>query len=256
MSLHGMMTNGPPADEQPDEAPALSGLAVTALTPDGETAVTAAMLIVLLAADGENVAAMVPVETGIDDPCEAGSHGSLIRWAAGHLDDPRQVTPFALESHRSAMHAADASGTLLHGAAFDRARESLSDGRTTLIVLDAIGPLDPITPSLTMLDLLARWALPAIVVEPLSRAAVGHVRLVALAMLSRDVHVAGVVLTPSATPDEDGDGAAEAIRETLAAMLGCPVVIRPPVILTHDRTVLLEAARQCGLHRLVSRRTA
>jgi len=259
-----MTTNGAPADANPGGnpdaqqhvRPALAGLALTALTPDEETAVTAAMLIVMLAADGENVAAMVPVETGIDDPCEAGSHGSLIRWAAGHLDDPRQVTPFALEANRSAMHAADASGTLLHGAAFDRAREALSDGRTTMIVFDAIGPMDPITPSLTMLDLLAKWALPAIVVEPLSRMTVGHVRIVALAMMSRNIPVAGVVLTPSMTPGEIEDGAAEAIRETLAVMLGCPVVIRPAVILTHDRTILLEAARQCGLHRLVPRRIA
>jgi len=255
-----MTTNGPPVAAQPDAQPAvrpaLPGLAITALTPNDATSVTAAMVIVMLAADGENVAAMVPVETGIDDPCEAGSHGSLIRWAAGHLDDPRQVTPFALEANRSAMHAADTSGTLLHGAAFDRARESLSDGRTTMIILDAIGPLDPITPSLTMLDLLARWTLPAIIVEPLSRATVGHVRLVALAMMSRDIPVAGVVLTPSDSPDDDEDGAAQAIMDTLAAMLGCPVVIRPQVILTHDRTILLEAARQCGLHRLIPRRTA
>lgn len=258
-----MTTNGPPA-ETSAAAPAphqaeralLPGVALTALTPDESTSVTAAMLIVLLAADGENVAAMVPVETGIDDPCEAGSRGSLIRWAAGHLDDPRQVTPFALAANRSAMHAADVSGTLLHSAAFDRARESLSEGRTTMIVLDAIGPMDPITPSLTMLDLLERWALPAIIVEPLSRATVGHVRLLALTMMSRDIPVAGVVLTPWLTPDDEGDGAADAIRETLAALLGCPVVIRPPIILTHDRTILLDAARQCELHRLVPRRTA
>lgn len=251
-----MMMNDSPATEQADAQPLLPGLAITALTPGEETTVTAAMLIVMLAADGENVAAMVPVETGIDEPCEAGSHGSLIRWAAGHLDDPRQVTPFSLEANRSAMHAADASGTLLHGAAFDRAREALSDGRSTMVVLDAIGPLDPITPSLTMLDLLARWALPAIVVEPLSRAAVGHLRLVALAMMSRNIRVAGVVLTPSVSlNDDEDDGAAEAIRETLAAMLGCPVVIRAPVILTHDRAMLLEAARQSELHRLVPRRT-
>jgi len=258
-----MTTNGPPVDSSPAAnpgadavaRPALPGFAITALTPDEATSVTAAMLIVMLAAGGENVAAMVPVETGIDDPCEAGSHGALIRWAAGHLDDPRQVTPFALEAKRSAMHAADASGTLLHGAAFELARESLSDGRTTMIVLDAIGPLDPITPSLTMLDLLARWALPAIIVEPLSRATVGHVRLVALAMLSRDIPVAGVVLTPFPVSDDDQDGAAEAIRETLAAMLGCPVVIRSPVMLLHDRSILLDAARQSELHRVMPRRT-
>ena len=153
-----MTMNSSPLLEHGDAHPALPGLAITGLTPGEETAVTAAMLIVMLAADGENVAALVPVETGIDDPCEAGSQGSLIRWAAGHLDDPRQVTPFALEANRSAMHAVDASGTLLHGAAFDLAHETLAEGRTMMIVVDAIGPMDPITPSLTMLDLLARWA--------------------------------------------------------------------------------------------------
>jgi len=234
----------------------LPGFAVTALTPDDATAQAAAMLIVLLAAEGANVAAMVPVETGLDDPCEAGSRGSLIRWAAGHLDDPRQVTPFALEADRSAMHAADASGTLLHGAAFDRAREQLSEGRTVLVVSDAVGVLDPITPSLTMLDLIARWELGVVLVEPVSRWAVGHIRLLATVLLARGITVAGVVLS------DDGSGAGgdaegvTAIQETLGALFDCPVLLLPRVLSVHDRGELLTAARACGLHRLVARTTA
>jgi dethiobiotin synthetase len=231
----------------------LPGLAVTAVTPDDATVQAAAMLIVLLAADGANVAAMVPVETGLDDPCEAGSGGSLIRWAAGHLDDPRQVTPFALEADRSAMHAADATGTLLHGAAFDRAREALSDGRSVLVVSDAVGALDPITPSLTMLDLLERWDLGVVIVEPVSRWTVGHVRLLTSVLMARGLSITGVVLSGVNAPTSADDEEATAIQETLGALLDCPVLRLPRVMSVHDRAELLLAARDCGMHRLLAR---
>ncbi|MES3035707.1 MAG: dethiobiotin synthase [Gemmatimonadota bacterium] len=230
---------------------ALPGLAVTSITPDDATAQAAAMLIVLLAADGANVAAMVPVETGLDDPCEPGSRGALVRWAAGHLDDPRQVTPFALEADRSAMHAADASGTLLHGAAFEAARDALSDGRSVLVVADASGVLDPVTPSLTMLDLIARWSLGTVIVEPVQRWTVGHVRLLASVLQGRGVSVSGVMLSPA---DEDAAAdAVTAIQDTLSALLDCPVVVMPRVTSVHDRAELLAAARACGLQRITVR---
>lgn len=246
-----MTTTG---DSVPPAQPALllPGLAVTALTPDDAAAQTAAMLIVLLAAEGANVAAMVPVETGLEDPCEAGSRGSLIRWASGHLDDPRQVTPFALEADRSAMHAADVSGTLLHGAAFDRAREALSEGRTVLMVSDAVGLLDPITPSLTMADLLARWALSVVVVEPVSRWTVGHVRLLAAVLASRGLSLGGVVLSDGGTAAADTE-MVTAIQDTLGALFDCPVLQLPKVMSMHDRGELLTAARDCGMHRLLTR---
>ena len=244
-----MTTSADRSAPEGDVPTLLPGVAVTAVTPDDATVQAAAMLIVLLVAEGANVAAMVPVETGLDDPCEAGSRGSLVRWAAGHMDDPRQVTPFALEADRSAMHAADASGTLLHGAAFDRARETLCSGRSVLVVADAVGVLDPVTPSLSMLDLITRWSLGVVIVEPVNRWTVGHVRLLASALLSRGLTVTGVMLS-------DADGAADvasAIQDTLAVLLDCPVVLLPRVLSVHDRDELLTAARACGLHRITAR---
>ncbi len=231
----------------------LPGFAVTSVTPDDQTALAAAMLIALLAHDGANVAAMVPVETGIDDPCEPGSAGALIRWAAAHMDNPRLVTPFALEANRTPMHAADATGTLLHGAAFDRAREELCSGRSTLIVTDAVGLLDPITPSLTMLDLIDRWALPTIIVEPVSRWSVGHVALASAALLSRHMRVAGVILSPKAPGDGIEADALAAMSETLGATLDCPVLLLPHLVSIHDRGELLAAAHSCGMPRIARR---
>jgi dethiobiotin synthetase len=248
-----MTTLGDAQAGSSDAAALLPGFAVTGITPDEHTTLAAAMLIAMVAHDGANVAAMVPVETGLDDPCEPGSHGSLIRWAAGHMDDPRHVTPFALEADRSAMHAADASGTLLHGAAFDRAREALSDGRTVLVVADAVGVMDPITPSLTMLDLIARWGLAVIIVEPVSRWAVGHVRLIANTVLSREVPIAGVMLYRQGDKNTVDEEAVQAIRDTIAALLDRPVLLLPRVLSAHDRGELLTAAAHCGLHRLVAR---
>lgn len=246
------------ADAVPDGGgtPAvLPGFAISAVTPDDASALAAAMLIVLLAAEGANVAAMVPVETGVEEPCEPGSRGALVRWAAGHLDNPREVTPFALEQPRSAMHATDASGTLLHHAAFDRAREELSDGRTVLVVHDAIGLLDPISPSLSMLDLCVRWQLPVVISEPVSRWAVGHVRLLASVATAHGLAIAGVVLSDAHLLHDELE-IVEATRETLAAQLECPVVVLPRVMSAHDRGELLTAARECGLHRITARRAS
>ncbi len=231
----------------------LPGFAVTSATPDDQTALAAAMLIALLAHDGANVAAMVPVETGIDEPCEPASAGALIRWAAAHLDSPRLVTPFALETNRSPMHAADASGTLLHAAALERARAELCEGRSTFVISDAVGLLDPITPSLTMLDLIDGWALPAVIVEPISRWALGHVCLVASALLSRNIFVAGVILSPKAPGDSTDDDTLTAITETLGASMNCPVLLLPHLVSLHDRGELLAAAQACGLPRIARR---
>ncbi len=231
----------------------LSGYAVTSVTPSDQTTLVGAILIALLANDGANVAAMVPVETGIDEPCESGSAGALIRWAAAHLDSPRLVTPFALEARRSPMHAADASGTLLHSAVFDRAREELCAGRSMFVIADAVGLLDPITPSLTMLDLIARWTLPTIIVEPISRWSMGHVSLISSILLSRNIPVAGVILSPRAPGDETEEEAADAVAETLAVTLGCPVLFLPHVVSIHDRGELLEAAQSCGLEKIARR---
>jgi dethiobiotin synthase len=245
----------PTAEPAPSGVALLPGLAVTSVTPSDQTALAAAMLIVQLAHDGANVAAMVPVETGVEEACEQGSDGALVRWAAGHLDNPRLVTPFALEAPLSAMHAADASGTLLHAAAFDRAREALCDGRTTLVVSDAVGLLDPVTPSVTMLDLIERWGLSAVIVEPISRWALGHAKLVASLFVARNIPIAGVMLSPAEPDVKFDDDAVPALVETLSATLHCPVIVVPPVLSVHDRGELLTAAEGCGLHRL-SRRVA
>ena len=154
------------------------------------------------------------------------------------------------------MHAADASGTLLHGAAFDRARDELSDGRSVLVVTDAVGLLDPITPSLTMLDLIARWQLPIVIVSPVGRWTVGHVRLMASIAGTRELSVAGVILTSTAPPDDADEDVITATRDTLSALLDCPVLLMPHVQSIHDRRELLAAAAACDLHRVTHRRHA
>lgn len=245
-----MTTPSDPTPASVRRGPLLPGLAVTSITPDADTVRAATMLIVLLAADGANVAAMVPVETGVDEPCAPGSHGALVRWAASHLDTPRQVTPFALPAVRSTMHAADAAGVLLHGAAFDQAHDALCDGRTVLVVADTVGLLDPITPSLTTLDLVSRWQLSVVLVSPLHRWTIGHLRLLGATVQAQGGTIAGVVLTAAATGN---DIDADAVRDTAAALLDCPVVTMPRVQSDHDRAELLAAARDCGMARISAR---
>jgi dethiobiotin synthetase len=247
-----MATTATPTPLRPTPIP-LRGLGVTGLTPDSHSAWLAAMLVALLADEGANVAAMVPVETGIPAPCSPESHGAWLRWAAGHLDDPRLVTPFAFASDMPPMLAAQADDQLLHTSAFERARERLCDQRTALVVSDAVGPLDPITPSLTMLDLLTRWRLDIVVAARADRHAVGHVRALLALLAARELRLAGVVLTP---PPEDAhveQDAVEQMQATLAGICEKPVLVLLPTQRARDRATMVETARAAGLTRLLPR---
>jgi hypothetical protein len=87
-------------------------------------------------------------------------------------------------------------------------------------------------------------------VEPVSRWTIGHVQLLAAALLSRDIVIAGILLSPKAPDDDTEDDAVTAMQETLAATLDCPVLMLPRVMSVHDRGELLTAATAAGMHRL------
>ncbi|MCU0619072.1 MAG: AAA family ATPase [Gemmatimonadaceae bacterium] len=245
-----------------DEHAEAAGLFVTALVPDLGTTVAASALIAAAIAAGENVAGMVPVECDVDDPCEAGSAGAQIRWAAGHLDDPRHVTPLAFAAPVGPLLAAQAAGVLPHLAALDRARAAMGEGRTLLVVCDAIGPLEPITPSVTLLDVAARWGLGTVAVVPVAPTAIGEARAIEALARAAGAPLAGVVLVPPThrrgaahgEPCAEWDAdAADALRTTIGALLDRPVAVLAPVDDVHDRAVLREAAAAAGLGALVAR---
>lgn len=239
------------------------GLLVTALVPDRTTAVAAAALVAAAVADGANVAAMVPAECGLDEPCEQGSAGALLRWAAGHLDDPRAVTPFAFDdADAGPLLAAQAAKCLPHAAALDRARTTLTAGRTLLVVADAAGPCEPLAGSLTTLDLAARWGLALVAVVPAGRTALGQARALAALAQGHDVPLGGVLVVPATQGRGAAHGEARArwdedavatLRTTLAAMLDVPVAALGPVDDVHDRAVLRDAARAAQVAALLPR---
>ncbi len=245
-----------------DEHPEHAGLFVTALVPDLGTTVAAAALVAAAIAAGENVAAMVPVECAVDDPCEPGSAGALLRWAAAHLDDPRHVTPLPFAADAGPLLAAQAAGVLPHLAALDKARAAIMAERTLLVACDAIGPLEPITPSVTLLDVAARWQLGTVAVVPVAATAIGEARAIRALAAAAGAPFAGVVLVPETQrrgtahgerrPDWDAD-AAEALRTTIGAMLDAPVAVLAPVEDIHDRAVLRDAAAAAGCGALVAR---
>lgn len=238
------------------------GLLVTALVPDMGTAVAGAAIVAAAITTGANVAAMVPVECGIPDACAPGSAGALLRWAAGHLDDPRLVTPLRFDADAGPLLAAQDAGILPHGATLDRARTALVDGRSLLVVVDAVGPLEPITPSLALLDLAARWQLAVVASVPVGATAIGQARALAALAAARDVAFAGVVLVPAEQRRGAAHGERQAswddeqaatLRTTLAAMLDRPVATLAPIDDVHDRAVLRESARAAGVEAFVAR---
>ena len=245
--------------------PALPGVLVTALVPDLGTAVAAAALVAGAVHAGSNVAAMVPVECGVDEACAPGSAGALLRWAAGHLDDPRHVTPLAFDGETGPLLAAQAAGVLPHLASLDRARAAMGEGRTLLVACDTIGPLEPVTPSLAPLTLAARWGLALVAAVPVRATAIGEARALRALADAHDVPMAGVVLVPPTLRRGSAHGEGHAawdadavatLRTTLEAMLDRPVAALGPVEDVHDRAVLRAAAQAAGVGALLPRATS
>jgi dethiobiotin synthetase len=242
----------PPPTATPATPVRLPGVCVTSITPGKATAECAALLIAGAIRDGANVAALVPVETGIEEPCAQGSTGALVRWAAGHLDDPRLVTPFAYASALPTQHAAEDAGTLPHPASLERAYTELTDGRSAVVVCDAIGMCDPVLPSLTMLTLATRWALSAVCVVELTPAAVHHTRLLTAMLAAADLRVEGVCLCDHAASSLSGDDAMR-VRDTIAAQVDCPVLVIPRIDDPHDRSTLLTVADATDVRAILRR---
>jgi dethiobiotin synthetase len=232
-------SSAPPATrEEPERLP---GVVITSVTPGRMTAICGAAVIALAIQDGANVAAMVPVECGVDEPCEQGSTGALIRWAAGHLDDPRLVTPFAFGASLPTQHAAESDNLLPHPAALDRAYAALAEGRSAFVMCDAIGLLDPILPSLSTATLAARWGLSVVLAIEESPASLHHALLLRSACLAVNCIIDGAILVQSGTSKlEESDG--ERVRDSIAALLRCPSIRLAPILDAHDRTELLSAA--------------
>ena len=198
---------------------------------------------------GIRVAAMKPVESGIDargvPNALPPSDAHRLQWACGGGDALSLMRPYVLEEPLAPMVAAQRAGVTIDLDVLDHACRTLATDRDLLLVEGAGGLLVPITPTFSFLDLFARWRCPLIIVAGNRLGVLNHVLLTVRAAQSAQVPVRAVILSDGA----DGEpGLAEVTNfEALATLL--PQIPRyrfPWVDRIDDADTLASAAQASG----------
>ncbi len=213
---------------------------------------------------GLRVAAMKPVESGIDDRIDHHTNASIassaptrsdaerLQEAAGGTDPLTLVRPYVLEEPLAPMVAAQRAGITIDLDALDVARATLSVRKDLLLVEGAGGVLVPITSGCSFLDLFARWDCALIIVAGNRLGVLNHVLLTVRAARAAGVPVRAVVLTQNTNRE---DGLAEATNyDALVTLLPQHTILRFPwVDRVDDLDALAAAAAGSGLDVLFPR---
>ena len=156
----------------------------------GKTVVACA-LISALRDRGLSVAAMKPVETGVEgEPADA----RRLCEAAGGQDSLDDVCPERFDEPLAPWVAARRAGRPITISALEAARSRLESGRDALIVEGAGGLLVPITDGVAYDTLFRRWNLDCIIVAANRLGAVNHTLLTLRAARAAGLRVRAVVL--------------------------------------------------------------
>ena len=133
----------------------------------GKTVVTGALAARAMQL-GLTVAAMKPIESGIDDRIvhDGGpkSDAERLQQATGGGDPLQLIRPYVLSEPLTPMVAAQRAGVDIDVAMLDAACQTLSASRDVLLVEGAGGLLSPISKDFSFLDLCSRWHCELIIV--------------------------------------------------------------------------------------------
>ena len=179
----------------------------------GKTTVAVALLAVARGR-GLQVAAMKPVETGIDPA--SGTDARRLAQAAGG-GEPADVCPYGFGEPLAPLVAGRRAGRDVDLAVLDRAFARLAQGRDVVIVEGAGGLLVPLAPGTSYAELFERWRLGVVVVAENRLGALNHVLLTTRAAEAAGLAVRGVVL--NAISEGEPDLAQRTNAATLAELL-------------------------------------
>lgn len=166
---------------------------VTGTGTDVGKTLVAAVLVQALGADYWK-----PVQTGLEElpQGDTGTIARLTRAGAERLHPPL----FTFSAPLSPDQAAAREQSVLALSAFPTAQALPAAGRP-LIVEGAGGLLVPLNPQHTMADLMARFALPVIVVARSGLGTINHTLLTLEALRARALPLAGVIFSGSPHPE-------------------------------------------------------
>lgn len=238
-----------------DATTALRRLGVTGTdTGIGKTVVSSA-LAARARQLGLRVAAMKPVESGIDDRAVAAGSAPLsdaerLRAACGNVDELSLIRPYVLAEPLAPMVAAHRAGVSFDMGRLDAARHALEPERDLLLVEGAGGLLVPITRELSYAGLFARWECELVIVAGNRLGVLNHALLTVQAAEQSGLRVSAVVLTTMSGAEPSVSEATN--YEVLQQLLPRRAVFEFPYVEQLDRVdALATAAHAAGLDRLL-----
>lgn len=175
----------------------------------------AAAIAAALVAGGERVRAFKPVLTGTDELPDPTWPPDDELLAAATGQNAGAVAPYRFGPPVSPHLAAELAGETIEPAALLASARAAASGADALVVEGVGGLLVPLTPSYLVRDLARELALPLVVAARAGLGTINHTLLTLEAARASGLRVAGVVLTPWASP-----GALEESNRTTIAALG------------------------------------
>ena len=198
---------------------------------------------------GLQVAAMKPLESGVDARA-ADADALRLNAACGGTFDPALVRPYLLREPLAPWVAAEREGLRIDLTRLAAARASLEQERDLLIVEGAGGLLVPITSEMSYDGLFAAWQCELVVVAANRLGVLNHTRLTLQAARAAGLSVRAVVLT--ALHDGADDVAQSSNPDALRRLLpDLPLFAFPFVPAVDDLSVLASAAHTAGLDALL-----
>jgi dethiobiotin synthetase len=188
----------------------------------GKTAAAAAIAR-LLRDRGVNVGVMKPVTSGC---LEIGGRrvsedAELLAWGAGCDPADPDIAPYCLKEAIAPSVAASMEGVRLDFGRIGEAYDRLAARHDFMIVEGAGGLMVPLAGGLMVADLIARLALPLLVVARPNLGTVNHTVLTCYAAKQLGLHVAGVVIN---NYPESPDRAEESAPHLIDSLAGAPLL--------------------------------
>jgi dethiobiotin synthetase len=177
---------------------------------------------------------MKPFETGLPVdrtelfPCDAKS----LKDASGSTDSLAVINPVTFEQPLAPETAAQLERKAIDLAPIDQVYQKIVRSHDITLVEGAGGILVPILNGFFFADLIARWALPTVVVSRLGLGTINHTLLTCRTLQAQGVKVIGVILN-----DADGtdDVAARTNPDMLRKYLNLPVLGVVPYLGASER---------------------
>jgi dethiobiotin synthetase len=200
----------------------------------GKTLVSVSLAAFFSLRMGLSVGVMKPFETGLPIdrtelfPCDAKS----LKDASGSTDSLAVINPITFELPLAPETAAQLEQRTVDLVSVDRLYEKIVGSHDITVVEGAGGILVPILDGFFFADLIARWALPTVVVARLGLGTINHTLLTCRALQAQGVRVLGVILD-----DMDGtdDVAARTNPDMLRKYLSVPVLGVLPYLEVSER---------------------